>query len=288
MVVNYDLPIEAENYVHRIGRTARAGKTGKAVTLASEQDVYELPPIERYIGKKIPSETATEELFGEDKSAGMRIRTERYDDDRRPVSRGGGHDRSGGRRASSSDGEARRHPGHGREHGGRSAEGVRSRDERRPPRRDRTENRETPPDISGFSMEERMAYYRRKYDKTAGQAGSDSRAAGQDGGRAENRRGGRERPAAGTREAARKKGDAGAGSGKQAAGQQPRRGGKGGADRASGQGGGAARRNKPSGTAVQGGKKAGTGQMPNGTGAPQKKGLLSRLLGIFKPKKQKE
>ncbi|MDR3145824.1 MAG: DEAD/DEAH box helicase, partial [Treponema sp.] len=42
MVVNYDLPVETENYVHRIGRTARAGKTGKAITLASEQDVYEL------------------------------------------------------------------------------------------------------------------------------------------------------------------------------------------------------------------------------------------------------
>ena len=54
MVVNYDVPTEAENYVHRIGRTARAGKTGRAITLASEQDVYELPAIERYIGKKIP------------------------------------------------------------------------------------------------------------------------------------------------------------------------------------------------------------------------------------------
>ena len=36
MVINYDLPVESENYVHRIGRTARAGKTGKAFTLASE------------------------------------------------------------------------------------------------------------------------------------------------------------------------------------------------------------------------------------------------------------
>jgi ATP-dependent RNA helicase RhlB len=76
MVINYDLPVEAENYVHRTGRTARAGKTGKAITLASEQDVYELPDIERYIGKKIPSEIASEVLYGEDKSAGMRIRTE--------------------------------------------------------------------------------------------------------------------------------------------------------------------------------------------------------------------
>src|SRR5215469_5755044 len=65
MVLNYDLRNEPENYVHRIVRTARAGKTGKAVTLASEQDVYALPAIERYLGRKIPSETATEELFAE-------------------------------------------------------------------------------------------------------------------------------------------------------------------------------------------------------------------------------
>ena len=49
MVINYDLPVEAENYVHRIGRTARAGKSGKAYTFCSEQDVYNLPAIERYI-----------------------------------------------------------------------------------------------------------------------------------------------------------------------------------------------------------------------------------------------
>jgi ATP-dependent RNA helicase RhlB len=46
LVINFDLPAETENYVHRIGRTARAGKTGKALTLASEQDVYELSDIE--------------------------------------------------------------------------------------------------------------------------------------------------------------------------------------------------------------------------------------------------
>ena len=78
MVINFDVPTEAENYVHRIGRTARAGKTGKAVTLSSEQDVYELPAIERYIGKKIPSQIAMQELYAEDKSAGMHIHTDDY------------------------------------------------------------------------------------------------------------------------------------------------------------------------------------------------------------------
>jgi ATP-dependent RNA helicase RhlB len=54
MVINYDLPNEAENYVHRIGRTARAGKTGKAYSFCSEQDVYNLPAIERYVENKSP------------------------------------------------------------------------------------------------------------------------------------------------------------------------------------------------------------------------------------------
>ena len=80
MVINYDVPAEAENYVHRIGRTARAGKTGKAVSLASEHDVYELPAIERYIGKKIPSEIADTNLYEEDKSAHLRINTEFYEE----------------------------------------------------------------------------------------------------------------------------------------------------------------------------------------------------------------
>jgi ATP-dependent RNA helicase RhlB len=117
MVINYDLPVESENYVHRIGRTARAGKTGKAFTLASEQDVYELPAIERYIGKKIPSETATEALFAEDKSEGMRIRTEFVIG--RDGGRGGGG-RDDRRDRNGSFGRGRGEGRHGERHGGRA------------------------------------------------------------------------------------------------------------------------------------------------------------------------
>lgn len=81
MVINYDLPNEAENYVHRIGRTARAGKSGKAFTFCSEQDVYSLPPIERYIEKPIPSCVADESMFAEDKSAGIYIKLDSYHED---------------------------------------------------------------------------------------------------------------------------------------------------------------------------------------------------------------
>jgi ATP-dependent RNA helicase DeaD len=48
LVVNYDLPFEAEDYVHRIGRTGRAGRGGKAVTLVSGGGIYKLRAIERF------------------------------------------------------------------------------------------------------------------------------------------------------------------------------------------------------------------------------------------------
>lgn len=75
-VVNYDIPEDYESYVHRIGRTARAGKSGKAITLACEQFVYGLEAIENYIQMKIPVLWADEELLPPvaDKSANMRFR----------------------------------------------------------------------------------------------------------------------------------------------------------------------------------------------------------------------
>jgi len=54
-VINYDLPQDPEDYVHRIGRTARAGALGKAISFADEDMVFHLPDIEEYIGNKIPS-----------------------------------------------------------------------------------------------------------------------------------------------------------------------------------------------------------------------------------------
>ncbi len=62
-VFNYDLPQDPEDYVHRIGRTARAGADGKAISLADEDNVFHLPDIEEYVGRKIPSEFPGEEDF---------------------------------------------------------------------------------------------------------------------------------------------------------------------------------------------------------------------------------
>lgn len=53
-VINYDLPQDAEDYVHRIGRTARAGASGNALSMACETYAMSLPDIEEYIGHKIP------------------------------------------------------------------------------------------------------------------------------------------------------------------------------------------------------------------------------------------
>lgn len=78
LVVNYDIPEDYENYVHRIGRTARAGKSGKAITLACEEYIYGLEAIENYIEMKIPVKWSDEEnlVSVEDKSKGYRYNKE--------------------------------------------------------------------------------------------------------------------------------------------------------------------------------------------------------------------
>jgi ATP-dependent RNA helicase RhlB len=62
-VINYDLPQDAQDYVHRIGRTARAGAAGKAISLACEEYVHSLPDIEEYIKQKIPVMPVTDEMI---------------------------------------------------------------------------------------------------------------------------------------------------------------------------------------------------------------------------------
>lgn len=70
LVINYDIPEDCENYVHRVGRTARAGKTGKAISLSCERYVYGLDAIESFTGIKIPVSWADDEDYLEDASVG--------------------------------------------------------------------------------------------------------------------------------------------------------------------------------------------------------------------------
>ena len=62
-VVNWDLPQDAEDYVHRIGRTARAGAGGKAISLVDESSALALEAIEKFIGQKIAVEWADDDVF---------------------------------------------------------------------------------------------------------------------------------------------------------------------------------------------------------------------------------
>ncbi|MEO8366093.1 MAG: ATP-dependent RNA helicase RhlB [Pseudoxanthomonas sp.] len=62
-VYNYDLPFDAEDYVHRIGRTARLGAEGDAISFACEIYAQSLPEIEAFIAQKLPVEPVTAELL---------------------------------------------------------------------------------------------------------------------------------------------------------------------------------------------------------------------------------
>ena len=103
-VFNFDLPQQAEDYVHRIGRTGRAGASGHAISMACEDYAHYLPEIEEYIGHSIPSEAVSSELLVEPKP---KAKVERYGGqgqhkgNRRPR-QGGGQGRNQQRRRSSS------------------------------------------------------------------------------------------------------------------------------------------------------------------------------------------
>lgn len=167
MVVNYDLPNEAENYVHRIGRTARAGKSGKAYTFCSEQDVYNLPAIERYIEMQIPSKVAALEQMAEDKSAGIYIKTENWhEDDERDERRS----RRGSRYGRGDRYEKRdRHDRHDRkEREPRYSSGSKPSSVRDGEKRTRPIHSEIDIEkLESLSFEERMKLYREKYGSSS-------------------------------------------------------------------------------------------------------------------------
>jgi ATP-dependent RNA helicase RhlB len=106
-VINYDLPQDAEDYVHRIGRTARAGAFGDALSFACEEYSFSLPDIEQYIGHSIPREAMDTSLMPELAPSEKR---ERY----RPL-HPGGRSGGGGRRSGGGGG--------GRGRSGRSSGG---------------------------------------------------------------------------------------------------------------------------------------------------------------------
>ncbi len=160
MVINYDLPNEAENYVHRIGRTARAGKSGKAYTFCSEQDVYSLPAIERYIEKSIPSEVAQKDLMAEDKSADTYIKLDSYREDYNDKSEFG-RKRQKEYEAFNSSGKKSSGKRQGKGRGRYSERNLQKKTEYKRDRRVFSAEEEA--SLASMSTEERMALYRRKF-----------------------------------------------------------------------------------------------------------------------------
>lgn len=69
MVINYDAPRDPEDYVHRIGRTARAGRQGQAITFVSERDFPALRSIEKLLEKEVPRLTLPEGMTGPEYTA---------------------------------------------------------------------------------------------------------------------------------------------------------------------------------------------------------------------------
>ncbi|MBL8021829.1 MAG: DEAD/DEAH box helicase [Leptospirales bacterium] len=98
-VFNYDLPQDAESYVHRIGRTARAGKSGVSISYCSEMDYESLPRIESYLGKKIPVQTIDVALLEYPQGDFKPFFEERHPGEKPDgeVVTGGGRDRGRGR-----------------------------------------------------------------------------------------------------------------------------------------------------------------------------------------------
>ncbi|MGP0566356.1 MULTISPECIES: DEAD/DEAH box helicase [unclassified Nitrospina] len=129
-VINYDLPQDPEDYIHRIGRTARAGKRGDAISLACEEYVDNLVRIEETLTVKIPVEWPEEEMFEEELPGTPPRRKPRPFGQRRPGG-GSGPARNGRppRRSGSGGGGGNR--GSGGSGGGNRSRGRRSSNPRR-------------------------------------------------------------------------------------------------------------------------------------------------------------
>lgn len=123
MVLNYDIPTHSKDYIHRVGRTARAGRSGKAVTVVTQYDVELYQRIEHLLGKQLPlfetqedvvmalqervgeaQRTAKLELKDIEEKRGSKTRIKNFDDDdteqfngaRKRINIGGGKKGGGG------------------------------------------------------------------------------------------------------------------------------------------------------------------------------------------------
>src|SRR5262245_39188871 len=117
-VFNYDLPQDAADYVHRIGRTARAGAEGDAISFGCEEYAVSLPDIEDYISHKIPVVAVRPDLLARDLKPPVH-KVWDPEDGPRPTRRHGGGGRGGPRRGGGGSSGGRRGGGGGHRRGGR-------------------------------------------------------------------------------------------------------------------------------------------------------------------------
>ncbi len=87
-VINYDIPFDAEDYVHRIGRTGRAGADGIAYTFACENEAFSMPEIEKYIGRSLEYENPEPALLVLPPPTHAASRSDYQPEERRPYSQG--------------------------------------------------------------------------------------------------------------------------------------------------------------------------------------------------------
>lgn len=62
MVINYDIPVDSKSYIHRVGRTARAGRSGKSISLVSQYDLELILRIEQVLGFKLQKDEISKQL----------------------------------------------------------------------------------------------------------------------------------------------------------------------------------------------------------------------------------
>lgn len=262
-VFNYDMPLDSETYVHRIGRTARAGKSGISISFCSEADYEALPRIERFLGERIPVKPINEAYLEPPRGEyspfadGTQFRT-RSDDRHEDRDRSRRSRRGGGRETS-----AARSGGEGRS-GGRTRERHGGRRESQEKRRRTVKmgKKRDDEDVSSAATvrdQDRAALLGRM-------AASEERSIGE-----------RKRSSGRKSTESRKK------EGRGAPGSARRRGGGGSGDQRR-------QRQRREGTAsgAQGSRARATGRSRSTRGErpPVKKGLLDKVKSLFKKKKQ--
>ena len=114
MVINYDVPHDAEDYVHRIGRTARAQRDGRAITFVNEEDIFYFKQIERFLEYEVKLNDMPEGVEpGPDYAAGGKSKPQR----------GNGKSQRGGGRSQHRGGKSQHRGGKSQRGGSKSQHG---------------------------------------------------------------------------------------------------------------------------------------------------------------------